>query len=65
MTAGVNVPFDIPLLRDVLAEVPQLLRKPSAEVSDDRRFAEAIYRLALTSGVMERVAYQDPVEKAG
>ncbi len=65
MTAGVNVPFDLPLLRDVLAEVPQLLRKPSAEVSDDRRFAEAIYRLALTSGVMERVAYQDPVEKAG
>jgi len=65
MTAGVNVPFDLPLLKDVLAEVPQLLRKPSAEVSDDRRFAEAIYRLALTSGVMERVAYQDPVEKAG
>ena len=65
MTAGVNVPFDLPLLRDVLAEVPQLLRKPSAEVSDDRRFAEAIYRLALASGVMERVAYQDPVEKAG
>jgi len=65
MTAGVNVPFDLPLLKDVLAEVPQLLRKPSAEVSDDRRFAEAIYRLALASGVMERVAYQDPVEKAG
>jgi hypothetical protein len=64
MTAGVNVPFDLPLLRDVLAEVPQLLRKPPAEVSDDRRFAEAIYRLGLASGVMERVRYRDP-EEAG
>ncbi len=65
MTAGVNVPLDLPLLKDVFAEVPQLLRKPSAEVADDRRFAEAIYRLALASGVMERVAYQDPGDEAG
>jgi hypothetical protein len=28
-------------------------------VIDDRRFAEAIYRVALADGIMDRVAYQD------
>ena len=65
MTAGVNVPLDPQLRRAALADVPQLRRKLPAEVSDDRRFAEAIYRLALASGVMERVAYRDPGDEAG
>jgi hypothetical protein len=59
MTAGVLVPFDIELLEDAFADNPQLLRKSREELIDDRRFAETIYRVALASGLMEEVAYQD------
>jgi hypothetical protein len=65
MTAGVLVPIDLELMEDALAEVPLLLRKRPAEVPDDRRFAEAIYRVAIASGIMERVAYRDPLGEAG
>ena len=61
MTAGVLVPFDIELIEDVIADTPQLLRNRREELIDDRRFAEAIYRVALASGLMEQVAYQDTV----
>jgi hypothetical protein len=60
MTAGVTVPLDLDLLKDALDEVPQLLRKSEAQASDDRRLAEAIYRVALADGIMERIAYRDP-----
>jgi hypothetical protein len=60
MTAGVTVPLDLELLKDALDEVPQLLRKSEAQASDDRRLAEAIYRVALADGIMERIAYRDP-----
>jgi hypothetical protein len=65
MTAGVNVPLDRELITDALDEVPQLLRKSHSEAVDDRRFAEAIYRVALAGGVMERIKYQDPVHETG
>jgi hypothetical protein len=29
------------------------------EGSNDRRFAEAIYRVAVADGIMDRVAYQE------
>lgn len=61
MTAGVLVPLDIELMEDAIANTPQLLRKRWEEVIDERRFAEAIYRVALASGLMEQVAYQDTV----
>ena len=64
MTAGVNVPIARAMLEAVLDEVPQVRRKTPADGSDDRRFAEAIYRFALASGVMDRVTYQDPIRKA-
>jgi hypothetical protein len=64
MTAGVLVPFDSELIEDVIADSPQLLRNPSEELIDDRRFAEAIYRVALASGLMDRVVYQDTVSGA-
>ena len=35
------------------------MRKSLEEAVKDRRFAEALYRIALAGGVMERVAYQD------
>ncbi|MGB2932315.1 MAG: hypothetical protein WBE08_10445 [Methyloceanibacter sp.] len=65
MTAGVLVPIDIELIEDAIADTPQLLRNRREELIDDRRFAEAIYRVALASGVMEQVAYQDTISKTG
>ncbi len=65
MTAGVLVPIDLELMEDALAEVPLLLRKRPAEVPDDRRFAEAIYRVAIANGIMEHVVYRDAPGEAG
>ena len=56
--AGVLVPFDIELIEDAIADTPLLLRNRREELIDDRRFAEAIYRVALASGSMAQVAYQ-------
>ena len=47
MTAGVIVPLDRKTIKAALADTPQLLRKGCEEAVADRRFAEAIYRVAL------------------
>jgi hypothetical protein len=60
MAAGVLVPCDPEFLARVLLEVPQLGRMSLAQACDDRRFAEAIYRIALAEGLLEGVAYRDP-----
>jgi hypothetical protein len=60
MTAGVTVPIDLNLLSSALESAPQVLRKSHVEAIQDRRFAEAVYRVALADGIMEGVAYQDP-----
>lgn len=61
MAAGVNVPFDLGLLDDLNAEMPGRMRqKELPALMDDPRFAEAIYRIALAGGLMDRVAYRDP-----
>jgi hypothetical protein len=65
MTAGVLVPLDIELIEYAIAHTPQLLRKGQEEAINDRRFAESIYRAAVASGIMERVAYQDTIAEAG
>jgi hypothetical protein len=59
VTAGVFIPFGEDMLADVADSAPQLLRKSPEEAVEDRRFAEAVYRIALADGVMEGVAYQD------
>ena len=64
MTAGVIVPLDMELIEDAIVATPQLLRKVPKEVIDDRRFAEAIYRAAVVSGIMEQVGYQDTIAEA-
>ena len=67
MTAGVLVPLDretdgplrLPTRRNCSARVVE-------EAVDDRRFAEAIYRVALAvAGLMEQVAYRDTIAKSG
>ena len=60
MTAGVFVPFYLETIEDLYAELPRRLGESKLDaVIDDRRFAEAIYRVALADGIMDRVAYQD------
>jgi hypothetical protein len=58
-------PLDIELIEYAIADTPQLLRKGQEEAINDRRFAETIYRAAVASGIMERVAYQDTIAEAG
>jgi hypothetical protein len=60
MTAGVNVPFDLDLIEDIYAELPRRLGESKVTaLVDDWRFAEAIYRVALANGIMDRITYQD------
>lgn len=60
MTAGVNVPFEIEMLEPICALLPRRMgnSKPS-RIAEDRRFAEAVYRVGLADGIMDRLAYLD------
>jgi hypothetical protein len=60
MTAGINVLLDFDMLEDILAELPRRLCEGDLRsVLDDRRFAEATYRVALADGIMDRIRYLD------
>jgi hypothetical protein len=60
MTAGTYVPFEVDMLTDILDELPRRLGDgPLEALADNRHFAEAIYRIALAGGIMDRVRYQD------
>jgi hypothetical protein len=63
MTAGITVPFDFELIEDLHAELPAHLGELElTTLIDDRRFAETIYRVALADGIMDRVAYHEPLQ---
>ncbi|HEV7879701.1 hypothetical protein [Bradyrhizobium sp.] len=60
MTAGTFVPFELDMLTDILVELPRrLVDGPFEALPDNRHFTEAIYRIALADGIMDRVTYQD------
>ena len=60
-SSGVNVPLDVAMLADLIAELPRpLCGKELPTIIDDRRFAETIYRVAIASGAMERMKHEDP-----
>jgi hypothetical protein len=60
MTAGVNVPFEIEMLEPVCMLLPQRIGDSKlSRIADDRRFAEAVYKVGLSNGVMDRMAYLD------
>jgi hypothetical protein len=60
MTTGTYVPFEVEMLTDILDELPRRLGDgPLEALANNRHFAEAIYRIALADGIMDRVAYQD------
>jgi hypothetical protein len=65
MTAGVNVPFEIEMLESICMELPQ--RKSNSKLSriaEDRRFAEAVYKVGLADGVMNRLTYIELPDRA-
>ncbi|WP_454650941.1 hypothetical protein [Bradyrhizobium liaoningense] len=60
MTAGVMVPFEIEMLEPVCRLLPQRLGNSKlSRTVDDRRFAEAVYKVALAGSVMDRMGYLD------
>ena len=60
MTAGVNVPFEIEMLESVCTLLPRRMGDSRlSRIAEDRRFAEAVYRVGLADGVMDRLAYLD------
>jgi hypothetical protein len=62
MTAGANVPFapELETFQDILAELPRSLGdKAITKLIDDPRLAEAIYSIALASGISDRLEYRD------
>jgi hypothetical protein len=65
MTAGTYVPFEFDMLTDILDELPRrLCDSPLEALADNRHFAEAIYRIALADGIMDRVRYQELPDEA-
>jgi hypothetical protein len=65
MTAGVNVPFEIEMLEPVCMLLPQRVANSKlSRIAEDRRFAEAVYKVGLSDGVMDRLAYLDHADGA-
>lgn len=65
MTAGVNIPFEIEMLEPVCALLPQRMANGKlTRIADDRRFAEAVYKVGLADGVMDHLIYLDPPDRA-
>jgi len=58
MSCGVVVPVDRDLIEEVALDTPAWRRGDPDGVAQDPRFAVAIYRAAIDSGVMGSVAYE-------
>ncbi|MFH0302023.1 hypothetical protein AAFX91_33515 [Bradyrhizobium sp. 31Argb] len=56
MTAGVNVPFEIEMLEPICMLLPQRTGNSRlSQIADHRHFAEAVYKVGLADGVMDRM----------
>jgi len=60
MTCGVMVPVDAPLIETVFDEVLGRVRGEPVAIANDRRFATAIYRMAVRSGIMDHIGFASP-----
>ncbi len=58
MTCGAFAPVTPEVFEEVLRDRLALRRGTPAEIADDPHFATAIYRAAIASGIMERVAFE-------
>jgi hypothetical protein len=59
MTSGMIVPVDREVMTEVLDEVLPRVRGTPDQVANDRRFATAIYRVAVAQGLMERIGFEE------
>ena len=59
-TCGVMVPVDATLIETVFDEVQGRVRGEPAAIANDRRFATAIYRIAVMSGIMDQIGFASP-----
>lgn len=59
MTSGIIVPVDREVMAEVLDEVLPRVRGTPDQVANDRRFATAIYRIAVAQGLMERIGFEE------
>ncbi len=57
MTCGVIVPANAILIDEVLEEVQGRVRGEPGAIANDRRFATAIYRIAVMSGIMDQIGF--------
>jgi hypothetical protein len=61
VTCGVMMPVDFGIMTSVFYEVvPRLNHHTIEQICQDRRFAEAIYRTAMESGIADTIAFRDP-----
>jgi hypothetical protein len=62
VTCGVMMPVDLGIMTSVFYEVvPRLNHHTIEQICQDRRFAETIYRTAMANGVMDEIAFRDPI----
>ena len=59
MTSGIIVPVDRDVMEEVLDGVLPRVRGAPDQVANDRRFAMAIYRIAMARGLMERISFEE------
>ncbi|HTB46710.1 MAG TPA: hypothetical protein VK741_24040 [Acetobacteraceae bacterium] len=62
MTCGAVVPLDVDTLAEAVAHTPNWSARSRAAVVEDPRFATAVFRAALQSGVADRIEFRDPGE---
>lgn len=59
MTSGIIVPVDREGMEEVLDQVLPRIRGEPDQVANDRRFATALYRMAVANGLMERISFEE------
>lgn len=59
MSSGIIVPVDREVMEEVLDQVLPRVRGAPNQVANDRRFATAIYRMAVANGLMERISFEE------
>lgn len=59
ITSGIIVPVDREGMEEGLDEVLLRVRGEPDHVANDRRFATALYRMAVANGLMERISFEE------
>jgi hypothetical protein len=66
VTIAVMMPLDDVILEDVIQKMLTRAKKQTLEeLADDRRFAETIYRTAMSYGIMDEIGFRDPLGSNG